>query len=145
VDESTAAKFTHRYQVIPERELVLASFSGLVTPLSLFRGIRAFWKDATYNKEYHGILDLTETEWAIKADRVPELGRILVAHSDYSTGSWAVKVNSPLSTALSLFFQKSALKKHRLAIFSTWNSTLEWMPTKIPRSVVDQFFELKKD
>ncbi len=113
---------TLSYVLLPEKKVFIERMEGKVTMEGLLRAISIIWSEDKYRPEFGGVLDLTNADLLLSPAEIIELSQMLIADNKAATGRFALLVNKPFETALSMIFETKMKPKQEINIYTELES-----------------------
>ena len=126
------------YAIHAEPSLVVARFAGSVNSADILRFFAQLDADPAYERSMNGLVDLREALPALEPEELKGLADDAVERK-LKRGRWALLVEQPRATALSMLYTKAVAARYRLKVFSTLDGLSEYLgidarPYLSPRS-----------
>ncbi|MEO8205679.1 MAG: hypothetical protein ABI615_05820 [Chthoniobacterales bacterium] len=118
------------YAILPDQALILQRYSGPFSLQQIIDSIKTVWDDPRYSKSFNGIIDLSSASMLISISEMQALIQFFANHTHTPHGKWATVVNSPISTAFIILYQKALAHKHDLQVFSTMEAACKYVNTE---------------
>lgn len=109
----------HRFEIFPERRLIVLRYRGNFTLGELMETTRRLWDDGRYSESYDGMIDLSDGRLNVTMADFKAFLTFLLTQKQLSTGRWVAVTESPLATACGLLYQRAAGRRHVFEVFST--------------------------
>ncbi len=109
---------TLKYVILPEKRVFIEKMEGEITMEGLLRAIAIIWADPDYSSNFGGVLDLRNANLLLNPTEIGELAKMLIADKSAATGRFALLVNKPFETALSMIFETKMKPKQEINVFT---------------------------
>mgnify|MGYP003658781496 CR=1 FL=1 len=84
----------------------------------LLKAIAIIWADPDYSPDFGGVLDLKDANILLTPTEVGELAKMLINDNSAATGRFALLVNKPFETALSMIFETKMKPKQDINVLT---------------------------
>jgi hypothetical protein len=121
-----------RYEILPDRRLILQHFAGSSSLAELLAALRRLWADPLYSRTYDGIVDLSGAAVDLSMRDLRALIGFLQESDQTSTGRWGAVTTSPLATACAMIYQRALAPRHAFEVFSTWEAACAFLGVRVP-------------
>ncbi len=117
-----------KYEIIPEKNLLIETFSGRVTLDDVVTFLQEILEDPRYSPEMNGIADLREVDLDVSYDQVRELVDWLGSLETRTRRRWAFVTGRPVTHGISRIF--AALGEdlqERIEYFDSLEEAIRWL------------------
>lgn len=108
-----------QYTILREQQLILVRFSGPASVLELVTATTVICGDPRYVRGMDGLIDLRGVDPAVDTGEIRSLIELTLTKKKHGHGRWAVITATPLSTALTMLYQKGVSPAHPFTVFYT--------------------------
>ncbi len=114
------------YLIHPETQLVVARFEGRIDAAEFRQFFDCLDGDPAYLRTMNGLVDIRWVEAALGMEEIQGLADYAVA-KQLKRGRWAVLVDLPKPTALSMLYTKAVDSRYDFQVFSTVPGVSEYL------------------
>lgn len=117
-----------KYEIVPEKNLLIETFSGRVTLDDVVTFLQEILEDPDYSPGMNGIADLREVDLDVSYDQVRELVDWLGSLEKRTRGYWAFVTGRPVTHGISRIF--AALGEdlqERIEYFDSLEEATRWL------------------
>ena len=118
-------------QIYPDRQLIVVRFSGPVGYDDMLQWMQEIREHESFSRTYDGLVDNRE---AIFHQTRPQKAQGLATYlieTDFTRGKWALLVDKPMETALSMLYSAVASVQHPIQVFSTLEGANQYLDNKL--------------
>lgn len=112
---------SHEHAIYREQRLVLVRYGAPVDLASLISGTERLWADPLYDRNFDGIVDLSDPRLKMSSEDFRDYLGFLSGREEASLGRWASVATSPMAVAFGLLYQQAAAARHPFGIFASWS------------------------
>lgn len=114
------------YAIHPEAHLVVARFAAGIDAAEILAFFTQLEADPAYERTMNGLVDARGTEVEMTLEDIRALARHVLERS-FKHGSWAIFVDQPKATALSMLYTKAVDSQYSFQVFSTARGISEYL------------------
>ena len=123
-----------KFKIFPELRLIVACFTGTTVSEDIIQWFDEASNHPEFSKEYQGLVDCRKALFGNElrdkpremAKKACELVEYMVK-IDFTSANWAILVDSPMETSLSMLYSMGASQKHPIEIYSTVEAAEEYL------------------
>lgn len=117
-----------KYQIIPEKNLIIETFSGRVTLDDVVSFLKGILDDPDYSPELNGIVDFREADLDVSYDEIRGLVDWLASRETRARGYWAFVTDRPVTHGISRIFAALAEGlQRRIEYFGSLEQAARWI------------------
>lgn len=114
------------YAIHPEARLVVARFAAGIDAAEILAFFTQLEADPAYDRTMNGLVDARGTEIEMTLEDIRGLARHVLERG-FKNGNWAILVDQPKATALSMLYTKAVDAQYSFQVFSTARGISEFL------------------
>ena len=123
-----------KFKINPDEKLISTLFKGTIKYEDVVRWFDEVHGHPDFSEEYQGIIDMRDVIFGLEnrnqprimAEKAKALAQYM-AKLDFTSARWALLVDSPIETCLTMLYANDASLKHPIRIFSTVEAAEDYL------------------